>query len=326
VITRVIDASHASRRTFGEVQPLATDLAERVGTALCRQARVVGLSSRPRVDLRPERRDHVLAVLRIELALGSNHAIETDDCGESPTRVTFLFVASRPRGVDAIPPPVERNAQVSMRKRLRGVDEHFLFLRERLRRSVTRPDERLHGRSGDLALAERIRDARHLDQRPRDLNLRGGDALGDAVAMREPRSGRQLPIGGVHASTFDLDQTSRALGFDHTRRAFELVHAHTELGVGQRSQLIRSKFVQHRPQRAHRCKSFERMFATLQWGSDTRSRRDRLCRDEDGILNDSYGCGVRIGRERPPGFDARLHDRCRDQHIRAGGEIATGSF
>ena len=141
--------------------------------------------------------------------------------------VTFLFFASRARGVDAMPPPVERNAQFSMRKRLRRVDEHFLFLRERPRRSVTRPDERLHGRSGDLALGERIRDARHLDQRSRDLNLRGGDALGDAVAMREPRSGRQLPVCRVHASTFDLDQTPRAPGSDDAHGAFELVHAHT---------------------------------------------------------------------------------------------------
>ena len=272
MITRVIDASHASRRansgvivptsssdapptaracsasrihrhhhvwafatdrrTFGEVQPLATDLAERVGTALCRQARVVGPSSRPHVDLRSERRDHVLAVLRVELAIGSNHAIETDDCGEPPTLVTFLFVASRARGVDAISPPLERNTQVSMRERLRRSDERFLFLRKRRRRSVTRPDERLYGRCGDLALGEGISDARHLDQRSRDLHVRRGGAFRYAVAMREPRSGRQLPVRRVHVSTFDLDQTSRAFGFDHPPGAFELVHAHTELLVG----------------------------------------------------------------------------------------------
>jgi hypothetical protein len=37
----------------------------------------------------------------------------------------------------------------------------------------------------------------------------------------------------VHASSLDLGETSRAFGRDPTDRALELVHAPTELDIGQ---------------------------------------------------------------------------------------------
>ena len=100
----------------------------------------------------------------------------------------------------------------------------------------------------------------YLFQRPSHAHLGGGGALRDPVPIRQPRRGRQLPIRRMHASAFDLDQTSGLLRLDHPRGALELVQPDAELFVGQGRQAVQAELVHHRSQRAHDIVPFERMF------------------------------------------------------------------
>lgn len=336
MITRVTAASHASRRadsgvivpaSSSEARPpaRASSAARSIVTTTCgrsppmagRSARsshsrqispnasarrcagirpILGPFAGPGIDLCPERRDQVLPVLRIKLAVGSNHAVDPDDRREPSAGVAFVLVSRRPSGVGEMPPAVERHPKVPMRERFGRLEQRLLSVGERFRRRLARPDHRLHRGSRDLALRERIRDPRHLFQRPSHAHLHRGGALRDPVARRQPRRGRQLPVGRVHASAFDLGQTSGTFGLDHPGGPLELVQPDAELLVRQGRKVVEPKLVQRGPQRAHERGplQLEHMFGAYTAGLTLRrSRTDR----SRGLLLTAHRDGDRTRNE-----------------------------
>src|SRR5215211_3632481 len=94
-----VRALAADGRTLARGEPLATDLAERIGSALRGRAKVWSARrTRLGVHLRPDRGDEPLAALRVQLGPHGRYAVLGGADVQAPALVAAILVQEPPRG------------------------------------------------------------------------------------------------------------------------------------------------------------------------------------------------------------------------------------
>ena len=208
---RHVRALSGHARAVGPIQPLAADLAERVGSALRWRAIIGCPRARSRVEHRSQRRQERLARFRVQVAVDTHHPEERDRGMQASLLAQLLLALHRVLTLGGLA-PVRRDAlEVVHRVDPRGLDELSLGALERRRVGV--PGRRQHAHRGhrDLARVERLTGHGHLLERPRDPHVLAGRSPRHLVRAGEPRGHREVSVALEEAPAFDLGQPSAGL-------------------------------------------------------------------------------------------------------------------
>jgi hypothetical protein len=259
-----VRALATNRWTLAGGEPLAADLAERVGPPLSGRAGV-GPTRRAglRVHLSPDGRDQTLPVRGIELGVYPRHAMRVGADVQSSPFVAAILVLHRPHGIGGNPPGPGQTAELSDAHRARGLEERRFGACEGLGGCLLRRGQHLDSRFRDLALAERPRYRRHRLERAGATHPTFRDGSRHALAMSEPSGRRQVAIGGVDLPTLELGHPSPALGLEDASGPLDLVQVAPERLVRERAEVLGSKLVEGRSEAAHGLETIEQVFESL---------------------------------------------------------------
>jgi hypothetical protein len=214
----------ADVRAIGKIEPLTTDLAERIGSAPRGRSSVRTLRRpRGRIEHGVERREQRLSVLGIEVAVDTNDAVPGDRRVKSPPFAHPLVGLDRAIPLRALAP--ERRDALEVRDRVdaRGVDELMFRSFERFGLAISGRHEQTSCGERHLTLFtlfERLSRLWHVLERARKPHLLPGRTPRDSVRPREPARRREMAIAfadtpaielGESAQAFDLEQLARAL-------------------------------------------------------------------------------------------------------------------
>jgi hypothetical protein len=224
-----------------------TDLTQRVGATLGGRPRIVA-APRPDVRHRAERRDHMLAGFRVEIAVHANHAAEGRRHVE-PASLEASIVVARRLGQPA--PVRHRPPQLRDRQRSGGVEQGLSRSSERLRLRLPRRHQDVHRGPGDLPGRQRGGRGGQVTEASGLPNLPGGRGEREAETAGQPRHDREGAVSPVGAPPLDLDDATSPLDLEDSRRPFELAEVLLQGGVGHRVEILRAQLFQRRPQRAH---------------------------------------------------------------------------
>jgi hypothetical protein len=247
------------------------------------------------VHLRPDGRDQALPVLGVELATDLRHAVRVRTHVQPPSFVAAVLVLCRPLGIGGDPPGLGHAAELAEGHRPRGLDQRGLGARERVGCRLPRGGQHLHGRPGDLALAERMRDRRHRHERTGAADGCLRRSRGEPLAVGEPPGRRQVAVGGIGLPALELGKASSTLGFEDASGSLDLVEMAGVL-VRERAEILGSELVECGPERAHGRDDSEHVFDRL-W-SRSHSRKKICVTGRPGEPPGRHSAGP--DRARPP--------------------------
>jgi large subunit ribosomal protein L25 len=146
---------------------------------------------------------------------------------------------------------LDRAPEIASGERSRQIDQHGLGALVSLGIGVVGADQQGGGRPGDPPLGERAPGARHPRKRTPEAHVLGGNRSRDQEPMPQPRRHRQVSVGRVRTPVLRLCDAPGALGLEHARRALDLLKVVVQLVVGPNRQILVTKLVERRSQRAH---------------------------------------------------------------------------
>jgi len=214
-----VRAFAADGRSLSEVEPLTTDLAERIGAFLRRRPIVLGTRTRLGVQHRAQRREQRLARLGIEIAVDPHHPEQRDRRVQPPVRGEPILAHL---AFDRLAPERRDALELAHRVDPRRLDELRLAPLERVHIGVPNRDQHANRRHRHVALAERTPSLRHPIQRPREPNVLARDAPRNLEPGDEPGRGREEAVALVQAPAIDLGEPAEPFDLELLDGAVQL--------------------------------------------------------------------------------------------------------